>query len=456
MSEFTRSFRTTANAVVNFMLTSLRAHTPPFSHAFLSQNGGGASLEKHYRFDDISLRAHTPLFSHAFLSQSGGGASRGGKMTRAKVLKWAAAWCFAAVLFVCSAGSARAAGFSAQLSAEHLTRGETLSLTVNYDGDAEKIGAFLLRVQVDENLLSYQRVTNNLPEGAYFVTQEEPGGVSSVYVQKNAENCLQEAGALCTYRFLVSDTAPAGSTSVSVSVEQVLTPEAEELPGAELSLNCTIDPPPGETAILSELTPSAGELTPAFSAEQYDYTLTVPFEVTSLDFSAQADENGTWKVNRKNLGAGGSNTEFRVTVTAEDGTTKAVYRITVHREEQVKASASPKPSATAKATAKPTATPKSTKTPKPSATPKATKTPKPSKTPKPTKTPKPSSTTAATSEPPTTTVVYRSSESNAYLLILVPLAVVAAQLIFSPLVRWVNQQLTTEKREDDDDDIDDA
>lgn len=370
--------------------------------------------------------------------------------------RWVLACLFATVLFICSAGTARAERFSAQLSSEQVERGEKLSLTVCYDGGEEEIGTFLLRVFYDSDVLTYQRTRPaTTMNDAYFFTQEGQDELSSVYVQKTAENCLQEAGELCTYHFQVSDTAPTGSIPISIVVEQVLTTTAEELPGAELSLSCSVASPPGETAVLSSLSPSVGALSPAFSAEQFDYTLTVPFEVTSLDFSAQADENGTWKVNRKNLGAGGSDTEFRVTVTAEDGTSKAVYRITVHREEKVKASSSPSPSAAAETTAKPTATPKATKTPKPTATPKPTKTPKPTATPKPTKTPKQSASSAGETAAPTT-IVYQSSESNTYLLVLVPLAVVAAQVVFAPLVRRVSGQLTPKDDEDDDDEIDDA
>ena len=45
-------------------------------------------------------------------------------------------------------------------------------------------------------------------------------------------------------------------------------------------------------------------------------------------------EGATYRVNRKNLGAGGSDTLFRITVTAEDGETKNEYQVTVHRQEK--------------------------------------------------------------------------------------------------------------------------
>lgn len=94
-------------------------------------------------------------------------------------------------------------------------------------------------------------------------------------------------------------------------------------------------------------------------------------------------------MNRRNLGSGGSDTLFRLTVTAEDGVTKQVYTVNVHRGEYI--APTPKPTATPKPspTPKPTAVPKAEKTAEPDATPKATKTPKPTATPKAAKTPKP-------------------------------------------------------------------
>ena len=89
----------------------------------------------------------------------------------------------------------------------------------------------------------------------------------------------------------------------------------------------------GDASLLS-LTPATGTLTPAFDPEIYQYNLTVPFEVTTMTFTAEVPEGATYRVNRKNLGAGGSDTLFRITVTAEDGETKNEYHVTVHRQEK--------------------------------------------------------------------------------------------------------------------------
>ena len=106
-------------------------------------------------------------------------------------------------------------------------------------------------------------------------------------------------------------------------------------------------------------------MTPVFSPEQLEYTMTVPYETTTVSFSAETAEGATYRVNRKNLGPGGSESNFEITVTAADGQTKQTYTVLVHREAKA---ATPKPALTPK----PTATAKSTATPKPAATAKST------------------------------------------------------------------------------------
>ena len=100
------------------------------------------------------------------------------------------------------------------------------------------------------------------------------------------------------------------------------------------------EPALSDDARLLSLTPASGTLTPAFDPDRLEYTLTVPFEVTTMTFTAEPVEGAAYRVNRKNLGAGGSDTVFEITVTAADGETKRVYEVTVHRSEKVSSSSS--------------------------------------------------------------------------------------------------------------------
>lgn len=275
-----------------------------------------------------------------------------------------AAFLLSLFLFLAVSCPARAvsSGFSTRLSQTRGREGDTVDLTLSYDGSQGEVGAFLVRVEYDPKAFQYRRTkTAPVIRDSYSLTECTGDSLGSGYTMKSRESCLTSPGEVFTYRFQVLEGAPQEEAPFSISVYQTVSPDGKALPGLEETLSCTVLPPPSEEAYLSSLTPDAGTLEPAFSPEWFDYELTVPFSVASLTFSAEPAEGAVCKVNRKNLGAGGSDTEFLLTVTAEDRETKNVYRVTAHREEKT---ASPKPSPTPKATA----APDSKETPKPQKT----------------------------------------------------------------------------------------
>ena len=148
-------------------------------------------------------------------------------------------------------------------------------------------------------------------------TAEAPEGATYRVNRKN----LGAGGSDTLFRITV--TAEDGETKNEYHVT-VHRSEKEEEEKPELN---------GDAYLLS-LTPASGTLTPAFDPDIYQYNLTVPFEVTTMTFTAEAPEGATYRVNRKNLGAGGSDTDFEITVTAADGETRQVYTVTVHRSEK--------------------------------------------------------------------------------------------------------------------------
>ncbi len=252
------------------------------------------------------------------------------------------ALCLALVSFPVSAQEA--AGFSSSLSAVEGREGESLELSIEYNGALGEIGVFLVRVDFDPEVFQYQRTkTGPSVRDAYPFLSQQEGWIGAGYVKKQETACLRDPETVFSFRFLVREGAEPGESHFSVSVYQVRTPQSEPLPSMdEVQPYVVLPPPSGEASLLS-LVPSEGELDPGFSADCFDYQMTVPFSVTSLTFLAEPAAGGACKVNRKNLGAGGSDTEFLVTVTAEDGKAKSKYRITVHREEKL---VSPKPSPT--------------------------------------------------------------------------------------------------------------
>ena len=367
------------------------------------------------------------------------------------------ALCFTSLLILALRLPAHAAGgFFVSLSKEEGKAGETIGLTVSYDGSLGEIGAFHAQILFDSGAAEYQGVSKSAAlSNAYTVTQAADGVIDLVYVQK--ESPVFEAGELFTFRFQIADDVYEKELQFYCSILQIVSPDGVDLGDEDEQLTLSIAPAPSEEASLLSLIPSAGELVPAFSPNQFDYALSVPFEVTTLTFTAEAAEGASWKVNRKNLGAGGSDTEFFLTVTAQDGKTKAQYQVTVHREEKAGATETPTPTPKPAAAAKPTATPKpagvtSTKTPKPTAAPKPTKTPKPAE--------EKAESKGAPAETPT--LIYQSGNPFTLSMALVLTAVVVGQAIAPAVTELLREKVFKRKRgeekqsEADEDEIDDS
>lgn len=259
------------------------------------------------------------------------------------------------------AQGAEVPAFAFSLSASEGWEGDQADLALSYDGGVGEVGAFFAQIDYDPNAFEYVRVSvSQTLRGAYTSASQEEGRVRFAYTMKSREECLLSPGELFRCRFRVREGGTLGGSEFTAAVYDVVDPAAQPLnAGTEQTLSYQVLPPPSAEAYLMSLSPSQGALSPDFSPECLEYAMEVPFEVTSLTFSAETAENGTCKVNRKNLGAGGSDTQFLLTVTSEDRKNKSVYRVTVHRLEK------PAPSPTASPTPKPAKTPSPAKTPKP-------------------------------------------------------------------------------------------
>ncbi len=306
-----------------------------------------------------------------------------------------------------------AGGCTASLDRSSGSPGSYVQLSIRYNGAQGVLGALELHIGFDGDAFEFSGLSRSayLPE-VYQAQRLDAAGLRVIYVAKSGAGL--GSGELASCRLRVRENAPVGSSDIRFQVVSALTADAQELPelsGGEQNLPCQVEPPPSSDAYLTALTPPAGQLEPAFDSSITQYYLRVPSSVAVLDFAAVACPGARCQVNRRNLGAAGTSTDFLFTVTAADQTTKTVYRVTVEREPRPtpspkptatpKPTASPKPTATPKPTAspKPSKTPKPTASPKPTATPKPSASPKPSKTPKPTASPKPSKTPKPTASP---------------------------------------------------------
>ena len=232
-------------------------------------------------------------------------------------------------------GSVRAASFSASLSVEEGRPGTQVEARFFYNGTLSGVAALRIRLEYDPEVLRFQEVQygDQLEKGE-AATKNEDGVLSTVVTLPGEETSL-DIGDLLVCSFLVRGDAPLEKTLLRASVFQVVDGHSEPVQeGMETELALQVLPPPSTDARLLSLVPETGQLTPAFHPEVLEYRLSVPFEVTSMTFAAQPAEGASCRVNRESLGAGGSDTLFRITVTAEDGETQRVYQVTVHRQEK--------------------------------------------------------------------------------------------------------------------------
>ena len=136
-------------------------------------------------------------------------------------------------------------------------------------------------------------------------------------VRVNRKN-LGAPGSTVVFEFTV--TAADGETKSVYSVAATRLKKEE-----------SADPEVNPASALTSLSPPTGQHVPDFDHAVFDYTLDVPFSSASLVFDAVPAEGASVRVNRKNLGAGGSTVDFEFTVTAADGETKSVYTVAVTR-----------------------------------------------------------------------------------------------------------------------------
>lgn len=232
-------------------------------------------------------------------------------------------------------GSVRAASFSASLSVEEGRPGTPVEARFFYNGTLSGVAALRIRLEYDPEVLRFQEVQygDQLEKGE-AATKNEDGVLSTVVTLPGEETSL-DIGDLLVCSFLVRGDAPLEKTLLRASVFQVVDGNSEPVQeGMETELALQVLPPPSTDARLLSLVPEMGQLTPAFHPEVLEYRLSVPFEVTSMTFAAQPATGASCRVNRESLGAGGSDTLFRITVTAEDGESQRVYQVTVHRQEK--------------------------------------------------------------------------------------------------------------------------
>ena len=252
-----------------------------------------------------------------------------------KALRFALSLLCWTLLFSLWGAAAQAAGFAPALTVEEGRPGGVVEVAFPYDGSLGEVAAFRTQVEYDPTVLEYLRPTyGESVQAGTVTTQNTPGKVASVYTAPAGGPYLAAEDAII-YRFRILESAVPGLATVFASAFELSTPEPAAIPeDVDVSLSFQVLEPPSNDARLLSLAPDHGQLQPAFDPDVFAYTMTVPYEVEAVTFTAEPVPGAACRVNRKNLGSGGSDTLFRITVTAEDGETKNEYHVTVHRQEK--------------------------------------------------------------------------------------------------------------------------
>lgn len=251
--------------------------------------------------------------------------------------------CFFLLRFFCpAAGAAAVPYFTFGIDESPASEGDTVRLRIDANRMDDPAAGFRIRVGYDGDLLEYTgtETSSRIGSGTF---QINPDGdpIYGVYVCDTSKGYAPSlSGNIISFVFRVREGARGEDTDLSVSIDQICNFDAEQL-----SLTCSgelplrIDPGLSSEAALESLEPLVGTLEPEFSREVYQYALRVGYEVDSVEFRADAADGGTVKISRKTLNRAGTQTQIVVTVTAEDGKTKALYTVTVERAARPETSA---------------------------------------------------------------------------------------------------------------------
>lgn len=217
---------------------------------------------------------------------------------------------------------------------EEAARGKKYRLALQFQSDAEtQISAFRMKLTYDPSYLTLTDVEGPIGTGAAdFRSSTGNGEAIAVFASEEHPVSLAD-GVCCTLVFTVAEDAPVGSASVTAVLDQLVDNSLQSVEG---TISAAASVPMAKLlsgeAMLRSLVPSAGSLTPSFSPEITEYTMTVPYAIKQLTFTAAAADGASYRVNRKNLGAGGTSTTFIVKVTSKNKQAATEYVITVTRE----------------------------------------------------------------------------------------------------------------------------
>ena len=229
------------------------------------------------------------------------------------------------MLLVSAVPSVHAAGSASMTGPSTVRAGDTI--TVSFSAGGGILGGSG-SVSFDSSQLTLQSYTQKIG-GSWVV---EFSGNNFVFYDNSMASPIDSKKVIFTATFKVNSGVAEG-TAITVQAKGVtLSDGKQDMSAGSPSYKVTVAPPLSGNCNLASLSVSDGKLSPAFSAGQTEYSVSVPYSVSPLKVSAEAEHAGAEvSVGKTNLEAG-ETTKVKITVTAENGTTKT-YTIKAFRAQ---------------------------------------------------------------------------------------------------------------------------
>lgn len=195
----------------------------------------------------------------------------------------------------------------------------------NVDGGIAAVGG---RLSFDEEYLEYVSSQSLAPYTiTYAGTSKKIAGIAF-----SEEDRIRNNTNLIKFTF---KALKSGSTTVSLGEVSLTDGTSDSISGNSPSKTITItDPVPASTnANLSALSVTNQTISPAFNKDITNYSLTVPYSVSSITVNATKEDSKATLTGTGSKSLSVGNNTIQVVVTAEDGVTKKTYTINVTREE---------------------------------------------------------------------------------------------------------------------------
>lgn len=232
----------------------------------------------------------------------------------------------ALVFALIPAREAEAASYSFSLSGSStFYAGQTISFSVRLKPSSGGCSGFQGKVTYSTSLFELDGVSNGSISGWSISSAKSTGTVTFTGYDTTGSSAVTSATKVLTVKLKVKSVSVGTTGEVAVSA-------TGSGAGSGDSISCKVVSPPSNDCNLKSLTVNAGTLEPEFSTNTLEYTLKVPFDVSSLNVTAKARDNGArvavtgdddLVITAPNI--------VNVTVTAANGD-KKVYTITVLRE----------------------------------------------------------------------------------------------------------------------------